>query len=117
MDSIHALALGVSEGHAHPDRRLEPRALTAAIGQLTREDFSEWDCVIENLSVSGVCVYLQTKLKSGTRAALRVSNIERNVIVRYCNPDERGYKIGLQFTGKCWPERIAGPVYWFPPNR
>jgi hypothetical protein len=116
MDSITALAKNVSKHsksrNANRDRRREPRARTAAIARLTQQDRGEVECVLENLSVSGACVYLNTELEPGTLGSLYVSNIVRDVIVEYCNPCERGFKIGLQFTRGRWPEQVIGPFHW-----
>jgi hypothetical protein len=116
MDSITALAKDVSKHskirNANRDRRRDPRARTAAIAKLTQQDLGEIECVLENLSVSGACVFLNTELAPGTCGSLHVSNIVREMIVEYCNPCERGFKIGVQFKGGRWPEQVIGPVYW-----
>jgi hypothetical protein len=120
MNSINALAMGVA-GHTpknvSTDRRREPRALTAAIAQLVQADLCEAECVLENLSLTGACVYVPTKLATGARASLVVSSVERDVIVKHCSPHARGFKVGLEFVNERWPERIVGPFHWIRPRR
>jgi hypothetical protein len=120
MNSINALAIGVA-GHtpknASTDRRREPRALTAAIAQLVQADLCEIECVLENLSLTGACVYVQTRLTAGAHAWLIVSTVERNVIVKHCSPHGRGFKVGLEFVNEHWPERVVGPFHWIRPAR
>ena len=116
MNSINALAKVVSgcteANDVNIDRRREPRALTAAIAQLVQDDLREWECVVENLSLTGACVYLKVRLDTDIRATLIVANIQREVIVKYSNPCANGFKVGLEFADERWPERVTGPVHW-----
>lgn len=116
MNSINALAKGVSAykecNDVNIDRRREPRALTAAIAQLVQDDICECECVLENLSLTGACVYLKVRLETGTQASLIVANIRREVIIKYSNPCANGFNVGLEFADEPWPERVTGPVHW-----
>jgi hypothetical protein len=120
MNSINALAMSVA-GHTPKvvsiDRRREPRALTAALAQLVQADLYDLECVVENLSHRGACVFMQTKAAVGSEASLIVSGIERDVIVKHCKPHARGFKVGLEFVNDRWPERIVGPFHWIRPAR
>ena len=120
MNSINALAMSVA-GHASKnvstDRRREPRALTAAMAQLVQADLCEIECVLENLSRMGACVYVQTRLTAGSHASLIVSSVERDVVVKYCNAQARGFRVGLEFVNDHWPEKIVGPFHWIRPSR
>ena len=116
MESITALAKNVSRhsrtSNWNRDRRREPRAHTAALALLLQEDLGELGCVLENLSPSGACVYLNVAMTPGTRGSLHVSDIIRKVTVKHCQSIERGFKVGLQFTDGRWPERVTGPFHW-----
>ena len=54
------------------DRRREPRAQTACDTTVEQAGSWESECVLENLSLSGACVYLNVELTPGTRASLHV---------------------------------------------
>jgi len=95
------------------NRRAEPRALTAALIELTDKRY-DMQGVLEDLSPSGACLFVDQKLAVGTKVSLTVGEISRNATVKYRDAFENGFRVGIQFENEKWPEPIRLPVHWIP---
>lgn len=95
------------------NRRVEPRALTAALIEVTDQRY-DMQAVLEDLSPSGACLFVDRKLAVDAKVSLTVGDVKREATVKYNDPFENGYRVGIQFENKKWPEPIRLPIHWIP---
>ena len=95
------------------NRRVEPRALTAALIEVTDERYN-MQAVLEDLSPSGACLFVDRKLAVDAKVSLTVGDITRKAAVKYRDAFENGFRVGIQFENEKWPEPIRLPVHWIP---
>jgi hypothetical protein len=97
--------------HATSNRRSETRSLTSALIALTDRGV-EMPAVLEDLSPSGACLYVDRKLDIGSRVSLTVGEISCVATVKHIEAHEDIYYIGVQFQNGKWPEPIGVPIHW-----
>ena len=92
------------------NRRVEPRALTAALIEVTDERY-HMQAVLEDLSPSGACLFVDRKLAVGAKVSLSVGEISREATVKYHDAFENGFRVGIRFDNEKWPEPIRLPIH------
>ena len=99
------------------DRRVERRALTAAIIDITDQKTEiALRAVLEDLSPSGACVYIERKLEIGSQVSLSVGDITRTATITHRERCDGGFRLGVQFKDGKWPEPIGIPMHWIEPS-
>ena len=63
--------------------------------------------LLEDVSPSGLCISVDVPIPAGRRVYLHTKGFEGEADVRYCQPGDYGYLLGMEFAeGCCWePER------------
>ena len=68
--------------------------------------------VLEDLSRSGACLYVDRKLDIGASVSLTVGDISCVASVKHVAAHDGIYYIGVQFQNGKWPEPIGVPIHW-----
>jgi hypothetical protein len=99
------------------DRRVEPRALTAALIDITdRHAPTPIRAVLEDLSPSGACVYVDRRFDVGAEVSLTVGDVTCTGSIAHRETCGEGFRIGVRFDDR-WPETINRPIHWISPSR
>ena len=98
------------------ERRTEPRMLCADMVNVSWKDpmgkRRRLTGLLEDISVSGACLQLETAIPSG--AEIRWSSRKKEFAgrVRYCVYREIGYFVGVEFAaGSKWSRRVYKPQH------
>ena len=97
------------------NRRVEPRALTAALIKIKGRR-SEMAAVLEDLSSSGASLYVERKVRIGDEVSLTVGNFACAATVKHAESCNECFRIGIQFLIGKWPGPISLPVHWIRPS-
>lgn len=103
------------------ERRSEPRMLCADLVDVRWRDTAGRTkravANLEDISLSGACLQLETKVPVGTPVRISYSRGEFVGIVRYCMYKEIGYFLGVQFEpGYKWSSREFRPLHLLDPR-
>jgi hypothetical protein len=72
---------------------------------------------LEDISLSGVCLQLETQIPSGAIVRVSYPKGEFSGVVRYCMYKEIGYFVGIQFeTGCKWSKNSFKPLHLLDPR-
>ncbi len=72
---------------------------------------------LEDISLSGACVQLETPVQKGTRITVNYGDGEMPATVRYCLYRDLAYFLGLQFDDGCkWSTKRFRPQYMLDPR-
>jgi len=72
---------------------------------------------LEDISLSGACVQLETPVQKGTRVTVNYGDGEMPATVRYCLYRDLSYFLGLQFEEGCkWSTKRFRPQYMLDPR-
>jgi len=72
---------------------------------------------LEDISLSGACVQLETPLLKGSRIIVNYGDGEMAATVRYCLYRDSAYFLGLQFEEGCkWSTKRFKPQYMLDPR-
>jgi len=98
------------------EQRIDPRMMCAELvevrwndraGRLHRDVAN-----LEDISLSGACVQLETPVQKGTRITVNYGDGEMTATVRYCLYRDLAYFLGLQFEEGCkWSTKRFRPQY------
>ena len=103
------------------ERRTEPRLLCAELVEVRRRDRTsrliKETMVLEDISLSGVCLQSEHQIQKGTSLAVHYGNGVLTGMVRYCMYREIGYLLGIEFTDGCkWPSNQFRPKHLLDPR-
>ena len=104
------------------DRRIEPRLLCADMVDLSWKDKNgrhrKSIVNLEDISLSGACVQVDSPLPLGTLVRIAYANGELTGSVKYCVFREIGYFLGIQFApGSRWSQKHFKPQHLLDPRR
>lgn len=104
------------------DRRIETRLLCADLVELqwkdTRGKKFRVIANLEDISVSGACLQVDTEVPLGTSIRMTCPKGELFGIVRYCNFQEIGYYLGIEFDANSrWSQRVYKPEHLLDPRK
>jgi PilZ domain len=112
---------GVVEKKQAVEQRIDPRMMCAELvevhwndkaGRLHRDIAN-----LEDISLSGACVQLETHVQKGTRVTVNYGDGEMPATVRYCLYRDLSYFLGLQFEEGCkWSTKRFRPQYMLDPR-
>lgn len=72
---------------------------------------------LEDISLSGACVQLETPVSKGTHITVNYGSGEMPATVRYCLYRDLAYFLGLQFDDGCtWSTKRFRPQYMLDPR-
>lgn len=96
------------------DRRQNRRDLCAELIQVAWSDSEQHRIsrlgLLEDVSPGGVCVILELPVPVGVTVYLHTPGFSSKAQVRYCKPDEGGYRVGLEFEEDgAWDRRKWKP--------
>jgi hypothetical protein len=97
------------------ERRSEARARTAAVVQIFSKD-TEFPGVLENISPSGACLYVEEPIKERTKITITSGLITRTAVVTHVKNSQNGFIVGICFLEAKWPGPITTPVHWINPG-
>ncbi len=105
----------------HRDRREENRLLCAEIVQLVWQDESGRPkrsvANLEDISLSGLCLQLETPIRAGTPIAMEYGDGELVGTVRYCQYQMGGYFLGIELLDGCrWSSQHFRPEHLLDPR-
>jgi hypothetical protein len=103
------------------ERRTEERMLCAELVKIEWRDKSGRRCVrtahVEDISLSGACVSLETTVIRGAEIAIRYGDGELKGTIQYCLYRDGSYFLGIQFTEGCkWSSRHYKPEHLLDPG-
>jgi hypothetical protein len=109
------------------ERRRETRMLCADVVDVRWSDFDHSEAVnLEDISASGACLLCQWPIALSTPLRISYPNGELTGTVRYCQLQDVGYLVGVQFDAGCqWspqtyrPQHLLNPreLFWDATNR
>lgn len=68
--------------------------------------------VLEDVSPSGASVYVERIIPVGADVTLRVGNVTSAGAVKRCEPEDDGFRIGIEFHNGKWPQQIGSLIHW-----
>jgi hypothetical protein len=103
------------------ERRTEARMLCAELVKLEWRDKSGSRCVrtahLEDISLSGACVNLETAVICGSTVAIRYGDGELKGAIRYCLYRDGSYFLGIEFAeGGKWSSKHFKPEHLLDPR-
>ncbi len=104
------------------NRRLEPRMLCADLVDIRWQDHTGRTrreiANLEDISISGACLQLDTAIPPKTPLRIRYSNGELHGHVCYCVYRDIGYFLGIEFdSGSRWSQLRYRPQHLLDPRR
>jgi hypothetical protein len=112
--------VGRADKETMSKRRTEPRLLCADLVEVRWVDKAGQPQVevmnLEDISASGACLQSEHPMPKDTKIQIRYQNGELTAIVQYCNYQQIGYFLGVEFTeGSKWPSNHFQPKHLFDP--
>ncbi len=103
------------------EHRIDPRMMCAELVEVYWKDKAgrrHRDVAnLEDISLSGACVQLETPVQKGTRITMNYGDGEMPASVRYCLYRDSAYFLGLQFEDGCkWSTKRFRPQYMLDPR-
>jgi hypothetical protein len=103
------------------ERRIDTRLLCAELVQLTYRDESGRQrrrvANLEDISLCGVCLQLETRVPDGTRVVIRYGDGELVGVVRHCSFRDTSFFLGVQFEEGCrWSTKHFRPQHLLDPR-
>jgi PilZ domain len=103
------------------EQRLDPRMMCAELVELEWKDKTgrvfRNVANLEDISVSGACVQLETPVQKGTRVTVKYGGGEMAATVRYCLYRDLAHFLGLEFAEGCkWTTKRFRPQYMLDPR-
>jgi len=111
----------VVENRPAVEQRIDPRMMCAELVEVQWNDKAghlHRDVAnLEDISLSGACVQLETPLQKGTRITVKYGDGEMPATVRYCLYRDLAYFLGVQFEDGCkWSTKRFRPQYMLDPR-
>jgi hypothetical protein len=103
------------------NRRTDHRLLCAELVQLVWQDESNRErrriANLEDISLTGLCLQVESALPVGTSLAVKYGDGELVGIVRYCRFQDCGYFLGIELVDGCrWSSQHFRPQHLLDPR-
>ena len=110
-----------SDKRVMDERRIDHRLLCAELVQLTYRDESGHQkrrvANLEDISLCGVCVQVDTRVPDGARVEIRYGDGELVGIVKRCAFRDSSYFLGIEFHEGCrWSTKHFKPQHLLDPR-